>query len=173
MLDNVVNVRQMNKKEIKTVSNLWNKLAYNQTSRDKYYKSNSKDLLCINNEAYFKNCYCDSNCFIFVADYKNRIIGFSELWLCKKDFFFNIEDYAYILHLFVDTGVKIDKQKDFNPLYVPYALCKACESKALEKGYKYMCGDVFDFNNEMKTILKFLKFEPYRIRYVKKLEDLK
>ena len=158
-------IRSMKYDDIKHVSNLWNKLSYNQLSRDEYYKGNHEDLLKINNIEYFINNFENENCFIFVAEYNHKIIGFSELWFRKKDFFFNMKDYAYIMHLFVDTTIK----KNINPLLVPFQLCKVCEKKAIEHGYQYIGGDVFEFNNQMKSFLQVLEYKPYRIRYMKPL----
>ena len=101
-----------------------------------------------------------------MAKYNDEIIGFSEMWFFKKDFFFNIEDYAYILHVFVDTDIKTD----VNPLLIPYELCCACEKKAIHNGYRYIGGDVFDFNTQMQTFSKFVKYKPYRTRYMKRLD---
>ena len=140
----------MEKKDIVLISELWCKLASDQLGRDKYYE-HDQEILTHDNILYFENSFNDPNCFIFVAKYRNKIIGFSEMWFRKKDFFFNIEDYAYILHLFVDTSVKTD----VNPLLIPYGLCDACEKKAVEYGYRYIGGDVFEFNNQMKSFLEF------------------
>lgn len=160
-------VRQMKENETVTVATLWNKLSYNQLSRDIFYEKDHKLLLKANNISYFENCFANPNCFIFVAEYNSEIIGFSELWFYKKDFFFNIEDYAYVLHLFVDTEVKTN----INPLSIPCKLCQVCEEKALEFGYKYIGGDVFEFNKEMQIFLKARKYEPYRARYIKCLKN--
>lgn len=158
-------VRPMEYNDIKTVSDLWNKLSYNQLSRDEYYNKNPDNLLKVDNTGYFKNSFENPNCSIFIAEYEHNIVGFSEMWFYEKDFFFNIEDYAYVLHLFVDTAIKVG----INPLLIPFELCKACEEKALDCGYRYIGGDVFEFNNQMKTFLQFLEYQPYRTRYMKKL----
>lgn len=156
----------MQEKDIPLVSNLWNKLSYNQLNRDKYYENDTDILLNIDNTDYFKCCFNDPNCFIFVAKYNEEIIGFSELWFYKKDFYFNIEDYAYMLHLFVDTNIKTN----INPLLIPYELCSACEKEAIRNGYRYIGGDVFEFNTQMQSLLNFMKYNPYRTRYMKRLD---
>ena len=88
------------------------------------------------------------------------------MWLYKKDFFFSYEDYAYVLHGIVNKEVKI---KNVNPLYIPFKLFQSCENKAIELGYKYIGGDVFNFNIQMKSLLKLYHVFPYRTRYMKRL----
>lgn len=156
----------MEEKDIPVVSELWNKLYSNQVSRDEYRKRENP-ILFYDNVNYFKNCLTNPDCSIFVAKYRDKIIGFSEMWFYKKDFFFNIEDYAYVLHVFVDTDIETDE----NPLSIPYKLCLACERKATHYGYRYIGGDVFAFNTQMQTFLKFLKYKPYRTRYMKCLDE--
>ena len=116
-----VNIRLMKKSETDAIASLWNKLSYNQMSRDIYYKKNLQFLLNINMNEYYSTCFFNPNCFIFVAEYEGKLIGFVEMWLYKKDFFFNYEDYAYILNGFVDK-VKLN----VNPLSVPFKLFYAC-----------------------------------------------
>lgn len=165
--EKLIKIEQMQPEDICAIANLWSKLAYNQYSRDAYYLKDTKHLLTLDRSKYYESCLNRSDCFIFVARYKSTIVGFVEMWFYKKDFFFNISDYAYILHLFVDTEIKTNVQ----PLYVPYSLCKVCEKMAIKHGYKYIEGDVFEFNGQMKTLLKLLKFKPYRIRFIKELHS--
>lgn len=159
----------MEKKDATSVAELWHKLARNQLNRDEYYVNSrsNQEFLTRDSIAYFENSFDSPDCFVFVAKSNNKIIGFSEMWFRKKDFFFNIEDYAYILHLFVDTSIKTD----INPLLIPYELCHACEKKAIEYGYHYIGGDVFEFNRQMKLLLKFFECKPYRTRYMKFLNN--
>ena len=101
-----------------------------------------------------------------MAKHKNNIIGFIEMWFQKKDFYFNIEDYAYGLNLFVDK----EKKTGINPMSILYELYRACEKEANCRGYRYIGGDVFEFNNQMQTIMKYFEFKPYRTRYIKRLD---
>lgn len=159
-------VYSMEECDIPAVANLYKKLSHNQMSRNEYYEGDADALLHIDSTKYFENAFTNPDCSIFVAKYKNEIIGFSEMWFYRKDFYFNIEDYAYILHLFVDTNIKTN----VNPLSIPCKLCRACEKKAIGKGYRYIGGDIFEFNNQAQAVAKFLKYKPYRTRYVKRLD---
>ena len=158
-------IRTYKSKDITDLSRLLYRLIINQSSRDSYNNSKPKDLSKTEIEKYFENCLNNPDCFVFVAEYQYRLIGFAEMWMRKKDFFFGIEDYAYILSGFVDKGIKLN----INPLSVPLKLFQACEDKAIELGYKYIGGDVFEFNTQMKTLLKLYNVQPYRTRYMKRL----
>lgn len=166
-MSNHVAIRLMKECETDIVMNLWNKLCYDQTKRDNYYNKDPNLLINLNAaKKYFSNCFKNDNCFIFVAEYERQLVGFAEMWLYKKDFFFSYEDYAYVLHGIVNKEVKI---KNANPLYIPFKLFQSCEKKAIELGYKYIGGDVFEFNTQMKTLLKLYNVQPYRTRYMKRL----
>lgn len=160
-------IRSMREYEIDIVTNLWNKLCYDQIDRDNYYNQDPNLLIDLNKaKRYFVDCFKNNNCFIFVAEYKDKLVGFVEMWLHKKDFFFIYEDYAYVLNGFVDKEVKIT---NLNPLYIPFKLFETCENKAIELGYKYIGGDVFDFNVQMNNLMKLYHVLPYRTRYMKRL----
>lgn len=160
-------VYPMEECDITAVANLYNKLVHNQMSRDEYYEKNADALLHMDSTEYFKYAFANPDWYIFVAKYKNEIIGFSEMRLFnRKDFHFNSKDCAYILNIFVDTNIKTD----VNPLSIPCKLCRACEKKAIDKGYRYICGDIFEFNKQARAVAKFLKYKPYRTRHVKRLD---
>lgn len=164
-MHNEVNIRPMKINEVGILSKLWNKLVYNQMSRDIYYDKDPRSLLNLDISNHFKDCFYDSKRFVFVAEYKDILIGYAELWFKKKDFFFfEHEDYAYILNIFVDK----ESSPNINPLFIPSKLLQACEKKAIELGFGYIGGDVFDFNTQMKTLLKLYHISPYRTRYIKK-----
>lgn len=164
-MEEKIDIHTMKEDEINSVANLWNKLIYNQRSRDIYYLQDLQSLLNIDMKPYFKACFSNSKCCIFVAEYKKKTVGFVEMWAKEKDYFFSYDDYVYLLQGIVDRNVKID----INPLFIPFKLLEACENKARKWGYKYIGGDVFDFNTQMKALTKLYKVQPYRIRYMKKL----
>lgn len=160
-----LHIRTYKPKDITDLSVLLYRLIINQSSRDSYNNSETKDLSKAEIKKYFENCLNNPDCFIFVAEHKCNLIGFAEMWLRRKDFFFGNEDYAYILNGFVDKEIKLN----INPLSVPLKLFQACEDKAIELGYKYIGGDVFEFNTQMKILLKLYNVQPYRTRYMKRL----
>ena len=159
-------VYPMEECDIPAVENLYKQLVYNQMSRDEYYEKDVDAFLHIDNSKYFKYAFDSPDCSIFVAKYKDNIIGFIEMWFYKKDFYFNIEDYAYGMNLFVDK----DKRTGTNPMLVLCKLYHACEKEAIRRGYRYIGGDVFEFNNQMQAIMKYFEFKPYRTRYIKRLD---
>lgn len=166
MKDNIC-IRECKKSDIPLVYDLWKKLAQNECERDVCVESNAWHLLPYDDmKSHFYNCFNNKdNFWIFVAEYKGKLLGYSELWYCKKDNFSNLKEYAHVNNLFIDKNVKINK----NPLYVFYKLLKSCENKAKEKGCKYISGDVFEFNNEMKALLKLYHVDAYKSRYIKRL----
>ena len=159
-------VYHMRKGDIPAVANLFNKLVYNQLSRDKYYEEETDHLLYIESTSYFKETFNNANKSIFVAKYNSKVIAFLEILFCEKDFYFNIENYVYCIHLFVDKDIKTN----INPLLIISELYRACEGEALNKGYRYIGGDIFEFNIQMQSVIKFLGFKPYKTRYIKKIK---
>ena len=161
-----INVRKVNKEDINKVTDLWHKLAIDQLSQNQYNKHNKDIFKSTNQQAYFENCLKDSNCEIFVAEYDKILIGFAEIWLYKKDFIFDVEDSAYIMHFFVDKTLKLN----INPLSTPLRLFKACENWAIENNLKYLCSDVYGFNTHVQRLLEIAGAKPYKIRYAKRLD---
>ena len=78
-MHNEVNIRQMKINEVSILSKLWNKLVYNQMSRDIYYNQDLAHLLKLNVSSHFKDCFYDSKRFVFIAEYKSKLIGYAEL----------------------------------------------------------------------------------------------
>ena len=165
-MDNVLHpvIREMNDFDIDSVFALWHKLAEDQFIKNKYIVKNRVQQFDIHE--YFSKCLKNKNCKVFVAEYKNMLIGFAEVWICKKDIMFEVEDFAYILHFFVDK----DLSKGLNPLTVPSELYKQCESWGIRHNLNYLCYDVYGCNSRVnKIIMEGLKVKPYKIRYAKKL----
>lgn len=159
-------VYPMEESDIPAVANLYNKLAHNQMSRDEYYEEDADALLHTDSTEYFKDAFANPDCSIFVAKHNDDTIGFFEMWFYEKDFYFNIEDYAYGLHIFVDKDIKTGT----NPMLILCELYRACEEETIRRGYRYIGGDVFEFNNQMQSVMKYFKFKPYRTRYIKRLD---
>lgn len=157
-------IREMTDFDIKDVSVLWYKLAEDQFLKNKYIEKNK--IQQFNVCEYFNECLKNKNCKVFVAEYKNVLIGFAEVWICKKDIMFEVEDFAYISHFFVDK----DLSKDLNPLTVPSKLYEKCESCGINHHVNYLCSDIYGCNSRVnELIMKSTGAEPYKIRYVKRL----
>ena len=165
-MDNILfpTIREMTDFDIKDVSVLWYKLADDQSLKNKYIEKNKVQQFNICN--YFNECLKNKNCKVFVAEYKNVLIGFAEVWICKKDIMFEVEDFAYISHFFVDKGLS----KGLNSFTVPAKLYKKCESWGMDHHVNYLCSDVYACNLRVnELIMKKTGAKPYKIRYAKRL----
>ncbi|ADD01713.1 GCN5-related N-acetyltransferase [Thermoanaerobacter italicus Ab9] len=155
-------IRVANINDLDSIVKLWEKLSIDQMSKDPYYKG---DLVFSGGYSQFKQALNSDNCCIFVAEVNNIVIGFIEVWLYQKDFYFFIDDYAYILHFFIDP----DARRSENILSIIYNLFEAALNWAIEKGSQYIIADAFAHNIRIMKLLEKVGFESYRIRYVKEL----
>lgn len=151
-------IRQATLEDLDSVSMLWEKLALDQLSKDNYYKG---DLHIDDSKSQFKDSLSNPNCCILIACKENIIVGFIEIWLYNKDFYFFIDDYAYILHAFIEPSVRNYK--------LASKLFKEAEKWAISKGQKYLAADVFQHNSKVMDFLTYFGVKPYRTRLVKEL----
>jgi ribosomal protein S18 acetylase RimI-like enzyme len=155
------NIRSATMDDLEDVKRLWRELSYDQLSHDEYY---SGDFEFDGNDQYI-SALSSTDCQIFVAEINNNIVGFIEVWLYSRDFHFFIDDYAYILHLYIDETAR--KQNIIWGLI--FKLFRECENWAILHGRKYLVSDVFNHNQRMMRILERLKHKRYRCRFVKTL----
>jgi ribosomal protein S18 acetylase RimI-like enzyme len=155
-------VRRAEIRDLKAISELWCKLSYDQLSKDEYYQG---DLEFCANEQQFMTALNRPECALFVAEVDGVVVGFSEIWLHDKDFHFFSDDYAYILHLFVDPSVR---RKSFI-LSLVNGLFRACGFWAISQGRKYLVADVFSHNQRITKFVERWGMKNYRSRFVKVL----
>ena len=146
-------IRVANINDLDSIVKLWEKLSIDQMSKDPYYKG---DLVFSGGYSQFKQALNSDNCCIFVAEVNNIVIGFIEVWLYQKDFYF-----------FIDP----DARRSKNILSIIYNLFEAALNWALEKGSRYIIADAFAHNIRIMKLLERVGFESYRIRYVKELSS--
>jgi len=158
-----INVRRMELADAPIVSDLWNKLTKDQLKRDKYYIEYNDCIQECDMSDYFRDCLKKDNCCILVILVDGRIVGFSETWLNKADFYFNITDYAYILHFYIEEDVRSH--------IVASRLFKETEKWALEHNSKFLGADVFAFNSKVQKLLEYENLSKYKIRYMKELKN--
>lgn len=151
-------IRQATIKDLDAISNLWNKLAIDQMSRDEYFTG---ELDLENSKNQFLDSLTNDKCIIYIAYDNNTALGFIEVWLQSKDFYFFEDDYAYILHMYVEPSYKSYK--------LSVSLMNLAEEWAFSKGMKYLAADVFEFNSDVLKIFSFLGGKPYRTRAIKRL----
>lgn len=153
-------IRTASVDDIDSIIGLWQKLAYDQLTKDEYF---TEDIDFSGGREQVLNSLTNKSCCIFIAYNQTSVIGFIEVWLQNKDFHFFEDNYAYILHIFVD------------PLYRSYQITKGLYNKAEEwaisQKSKYLVADVFEFNQKTLKILSFFNLKPYRTRCVKKLSN--
>lgn len=152
-------IRQANLHDLNSITKLWEKLSFDQMSKDEYYEGS---LDFSGNSMQIEDALLNPNCCIFVACNSNTIIGFMEVWTYNKDFYFFIDDYAYILHAFVEPS-----ERSYQLIT---SLYKKAEEWAFSKGKQYLAADVFQHNKKVMNLLTYLGLKPYRTRLVKKLK---
>lgn len=145
---------------IDSLIDLWKKLVRNQLKQDEYF--NEADNFSITKEQV-ANILKNEDMAIFIAYNETSVFGFIEIWIQKKDFHFFEDDYAYIMHAFV--------KPEYRSFQVARGLHKKAEEWAISKNSKYLVADVFEFNQKTSKILNFLKWKPYRTRYIKEIDD--
>jgi GNAT superfamily N-acetyltransferase len=155
-------IREAGLRDLEAVNALWQQLSYDQLSKDEYYTGNFD---FEDNEAQIRNALASEECAIFVAEIERRIVGYAEVWLYNQDFHFFIDDYAYVLHFFVEPAVR--HQRSIWSLV--YRLYQSCERWAIMRGRKYLVADAFAHNQRIMRIMERLELKIYRSRFVKRL----
>ncbi|WP_207644713.1 GNAT family N-acetyltransferase [Caloranaerobacter ferrireducens] len=149
-------IRKASIEDVDSIVDLWKKLSVDQLSKDPYYKGK---IDFGDEKTTFLNAIKNPKCCIFVAESENKVIGFIEIWLKEKDFYFFIDDYAYILHCFVE--------EEFRNYKLTRRLFLAAENWAKENDAKYLQADVFQHNSRVIEGLRYLGLLSYRTRLVK------
>ena len=155
-------IREMNEQDVTTVARFWNALAIDQLSQDKYYKSDLLSIGKIDQSQYYKKCLNSSRCKVFVVCIDGEICGFSEIWIYEKDFYFDIENYGYILHFFIE--------KEARSYAAASKLFDKSEEWVRKQGIKFLGADVFGFNVKVQKLLQHKKMDIYKMRFMKPLQ---
>lgn len=154
-------VREAKFSDIEAIKELWRKLGVNQLSKDEYYLKENGEVKEFDCGNYFDNCLKNERCKIFVVEENGKVFGFVEIWIYDKDFYFNVSEYAYILHYYID-----DEMRNY---FAVIKLFDIAQRWAVEKGMNYLCADVFYHNDRVKRLLEHEKFSTYKTRFVKEL----
>lgn len=160
----VYRYRKADAGDLAAVTELWKKLSVDQLEKDRYYADDPADIP-VPVES-FRNALESPDCAIFLAEKDGEAAGFIEVWLHTKDFAFFIDDYAYILHFFVETADR--RSRDI------YDICNTlyslCECWAKERGQSSIQADCYYHNARVKNILmQRCDFEEYKTRLIKPL----
>lgn len=149
--------------DIEIVEKLWEELAKDQMSKDKYFKGDPDQIKA--SPEQFEIALQTDRCAIFLAEKAGEPVGFIEVWMYDADMQFAHEDYAYILHFFVESDHRMLEIYDIcNNLY------NRCEIWAKENGKTTIQGDVYYHNDKVKNILiNRCDLEVYQTRLVKRL----
>jgi GNAT superfamily N-acetyltransferase len=154
-------IREAQLKDLNRLVELLQKLFENQLSKDDYYQGDFKFL---NGEALMTEAINSEKCGLFVAEKDGGVVGFVEVWLHEKDFYFFIDDYAYILNFFIDDPYRSGKYN-----YIGLSLLRAAEEWGTKQGKKFLAADVFEHNQKIMKHLEYKGFKKYRTRLVKVL----
>lgn len=154
--------REAQLKDLNRLVELLQKLVEDQLSKDDYFKG---DLQYLNGEELITKAINSEDCGLFVVEKDGVVVGFVEVWLYEKDFYFFADDYAYILNLFIDDPYR----KGRHAYYMGLSLLKAAEEWGTKQGKKYLAADVFEHNQKIMKHLEYKGFKKYRTRLVKVL----
>ncbi|MCX7749831.1 MAG: GNAT family N-acetyltransferase [Clostridia bacterium] len=155
-----ISLRQATIEDLDQVIELWKKLSLEHLKKDCYYKGSLE--LDGQGIGQFENALTNPDCGIFVAESEGIIFGFSEVWKHRSDMQFFADDYAYILHMYVDE----DKRAGT----VSIQLVNAAENWAAAQGLKYITADVFSHNPNVMALLEKGGFDFYKVKYAKSLK---
>lgn len=156
-------IRKAELTDLEAIVDLWRKLSKDQLGKDKYYKGQRLEFTGGNKQ--FTDSLSNPNCCIFVAVSESIVIGFIEVWLYDADFHFFADDYAYILHYYIEPQARKNEliYKLMSNLY------QAAEDWAKDRGSKYLVADVFEHNEKVVHMLQREKFSIYRYRLAKEI----
>ncbi len=154
-----LNVRRATLDDAESLKHLWGELANDQLGKDPYYKESF-----ITEEGYMIEKYMQmKECIIYVAVADEKIVGFIEAWVKKKDFEFFIDDYLYITHYYIQPYYRGHMK-----LFIQ--LIKKIEMWASKNSIKFIVADVLKNNKRTIELVKLLKYNEYRVKLVKPIQ---
>lgn len=153
-------VREANVNDCFAINALWNALLKDQLGKDHYYKGSLEE--CDNTDN-IKRDINNSNHKIFLAECDHDVVGFIEMCIMAKDYYYFISDYAYIIQSYVKPAYRAEIQ-------IMFQFYKKCEQWALSKNAQHLQVDVFEHNKPVAMALQGIGFNPYRTRYIKELD---
>ncbi|EJO5347409.1 GNAT family N-acetyltransferase [Clostridium botulinum] len=155
-------VREATLGDLDKITKLWRELSIDQLGKDNYYEG-SLEFDCGNHQ--IKESIINDNCGMFVVEYNKEIHGFVEVWINRKDFSFEHNDYAYILHYYIDK-----KGRNVRNIYsIIYHLYRAAEDWGISKEKPYIISDAFEHNQRIIKILSRVGVSKYKTRMVRKI----
>jgi len=152
-------IREAAAEDLDVVVELWKKLSVDQMSKDPYYHGSMEFQ---GGREQFAESLSSHDCRIFLAEEDGCVIGFIEVWLYPSDFYFFVDDYAYILHLYVEESARSYK--------TAYRLYRTAEEWAAGQGRAYLAADVFSHNQKVIKLLEHAGLGVYRTRMVKSIK---
>lgn len=161
MLMNFI-IREAKLSDLDNILELWRELSVDQLGKDSYYKGNL-EFNCGTNQ--IKESILNDNCGMFVVESGEDIHGFVEVWINRKDFAFENDDYAYILHYYVR-----EKSRAVGNIFsIIYRLYKSAEEWSIGKGKDYVVSDAFEHNKKIVKLLKRVGVSKYKTRMVREI----
>ncbi|NFV42803.1 GNAT family N-acetyltransferase [Clostridium botulinum] len=155
-------VREAKLSDLDNILELWRELSVDQLGKDNYYKG-SLEFNC--GDGQIKESIINDNCGMFVVEYNEEIHGFVEVWINRKDFSFEHNDYAYILHYYIN-----EKGRNVRNIFtIMYHLYKIAHEWAISNGKPYIISDAFEHNERIVKFLKRVGVSKYKTRMVRKI----
>lgn len=152
--------------DINSVASMWLKLSLDQLSKDPYFTG---EIPCDIQGAIgnYLEVIKNKDCGIYVLENESKLYGFIEVWKHERDFHFFEDDYAYVLHYYIEESYRNSQES----IYYFHQLYNAAEEWGRKRNLKYIVADVFEHNNKVAKLLDYLcKMKLYRHRLAKKLD---
>jgi len=153
-----LNVRKASLSDAESLKHLWRKLANDQLDKDPYYKGD----FIVERDYMIEKYMQMQECIIYVATADEKVVGFIEAWMRKKDFEFFVDDYLYITHYYIEPGYR-----GYAKLF--QQLIKKVEIWAAEHNIKFIVADMLRNNSRAVDLAKLLKYNEYKVKLVKPL----
>lgn len=102
------------------------------------------------------------SCIILVAENEEaKIVAFAEIYTNMNKTIFLDGKSAYVLHTLVLPEYRTSR--------VLLDMLEKLEEILKERGITYICADVYMSNHRFYNNIRFLDFEPYKTRFVRKI----
>lgn len=111
----------------------------------------------------------NENEIIFVAIHNEKIIGILNLLFSAPDYIFFVDKFVYIKYLYLDQN---ESSTSEDREYISKKLFDSGINISKKYGFKYICGDVLNGENELEDLFKTNEMKNYRSRLCKKLNNI-
>lgn len=111
----------------------------------------------------------NKNEIIFIARHKEKLIGMINILFSNPNYIFFVDKFAYVKYLYVEKSelVSEEERKDISEKLFNIAM-----EKIKKYGFRYICGDILDGDDDLKELFQINCMKKYRSRLYKKINDV-